>query len=370
YNGNYAKGAIKLNFFYEAGSGLENRRDFQFVVSLNGLGTHVWIDYNNDGIKQRDEYEIRSGTVVGTDGLTYIKFFVPTTEFIRTFYNQFTASFELQAPQHWKKQGGIKKFFTHISSQTVFRSDRKTQQDNWVASFNPFITNSQDTSLISLNYSLRQTLYFNRFGSKFGTELNYQDIQNRQLLTNGIDTRINRYGSLRLRWNIIRMLTLNMDARTGTKVFESQFLRNRNYTIQYHEIMPEILVQPSNMFRIGLTYRFAWKDNLGVPGDSLLPGGESARIHDWGVDIKTNFIAKGQLQVRSNLIWITYNSIQDTPLAFEMLESLRTGINITWGASFQRTIGNNLQLTLQYDGRKSEGAKFVHIASIQLRAFF
>lgn len=370
YNGKYAKGAIQLNLFYEAGSGLENRRDFQFVVSLNGLGTHVWIDYNNDGIKQRDEYEIRTGTVVGTDGLTYIKFFVPTTEFIRTFYNQFTASLQIQAPQDWKKQGGWKKFLARISSQTVFRSDRKTQQDNWAASFNPFVTDPQDTSLISLNHSLRQTLYFNRFDSKFGTEFNYQDIQNRQLLSNGIDARTNRYGSLRLRWNIVRMLTLNLDARTGRKTFDSQFLRNRNYTIRYHELMPEVVIQPGNTFRAGITYRLAFKDNLGTPGDTLLPGGESARMHDWGVDIKTNFIAKGQLQVRSNLIWISYNGAQNTALAFEMLESLRSGINVTWGASFQRTIGNNLQLTLQYDGRKSEGANFVHIASMQLRAFF
>lgn len=370
YNGKYAKGAIQLNLFYEAGSGLENRRDFQFVVSFNGLGTHVWIDYNNDGIKQRDEYEIRTGTVVGTDGLTYIKFFVPTTEFIRTFYNQFTASLQIQTPQDWKKQGGWKKFLARFSSQTVFRSDRKTQQDNWAASFNPFVTDPQDTSLISLNHSLRQTLYFNRFGSKFGTELNYQDIQNRQLLSNGMDARTNRFGFVRLRWNIVRMLTLNLDARTGRKTFDSQFLRNRNYTIRYYELLPEVVIQPGNTFRAGITYRLALKDNLGTPGDTLLPGGESARMHDWCIDIKTNFIAKGQLQVRSNLIWINYNGAQNTALAFEMLESLRTGINVTWGASFQRTIGNNLQLTLQYDGRKSEGANFVHIASMQLRAFF
>lgn len=370
YNGKYAKDAIQLNLFYEAGSGLENRRDFQFVVSLNGLGTHVWIDYNNDGIKQRDEYEIRTGTVVGTDGLTYIKFYVPTTEFIRTFYNLFTASLQIQAPQHWKKQGGWKKLIARFSSQTIFRSDRKTQQDNWIASFNPFVTNPQDTSLISLNYSFRQTLYFNRFGGKLGTELNYEDIQNRQLLSIGIDTRTNRYGSARLRWNIVRMLTLNLDTRIGQKTFDSEFLRNRNYNIQYFESMPEIVMQPNNTFRAGITYRLALKDNLETPGDTLLTGGESARLHDWGIDIKTNFIAKGQLQIRSNLIWISYNGAQNTALAFEMLESLRTGINVTWGASFQRTIGNNLQLTLQYDGRKSEGANFVHIASLQLRAFF
>src|SRR5690606_2015936 len=99
-------------------------------------------------------------------------------------------------------------------------------------------------------------------------------------------------------------------------------------------------------------------------------GGEKAQIHDAGLEFRTNFILKGQLSLRSNFILIQYNAVQNNALAFEMLEGLRTGNNLTWGASFQRTIGQNLQISLTYDGRYSEGSKLVHIASMQVRAFF
>lgn len=370
YNGTYAKGAIQFNVFYETGSGMENKRDYQYIQSVNALGTHVWIDYNGDGIKQRDEFEIRSGTIVGTDGLTYVKFYIPTAEFIRTYYNQFTSSLNIQAPTDWRKSKGWKKVLSRFSLQTSVKTERKTQQDNFAASFNPFQIETSDTSLMSLNYAFRQTLYFNRFQSKIGFELNYFDNRQKMLMSNGLDSRNHQYGTVRLRWAFVRMFSFNLESTGGKKIYESQWLRKRNYHILYADLKPEFIFQPNAKWRVGATYRMIYKENKGMSGDTLTPGGEIARIHDWGLDLKTNFIAKGQLQVRGNLIWISYNGTPNTALSFEMLESLKSGINVTWGASFQRTIGNYLQITLQYDGRKSEGAPFVHIASMQVRAFF
>lgn len=370
YNGRFLQNAISLDLFYEVGSGLENRRDYQFIQSLNGLGTHVWLDYNGNGIRERDEYEIRTGTVVGTDGLTYIKFFVPTATYVRTYYNAMSASLNLKAPDSWKRKKGARKFFSRFISQTVFRVDQKTQKDDLAASFNPFGFGTQDTALLSMNYSLRQTLYFNRFSSRLGLEANYQDVRNKTLLTNGIDTRTNRYGSLRGRWNITRMFSLNLEARYGVKTSSSQFLRNRDYRITYWEVAPDLVCQPNSKFRITLSYQYTRKDNSGVPGDTVNLGGQTASIHTAGLEFKTNFILKGQLQIKGGYIHIDYNDVMNTALAFEMLNGLNTGHNVTWGASFQRTLGNNLQLTLTYDGRKSEGANFIHIGSVQLRAFF
>jgi hypothetical protein len=370
YNGKYFSDAITLDLFYEAGAGLENKRDFQFIQSMSGLGSHVWIDYNGDGIRQRDEYEIRTGTIVGDDGLTYIKFFVPTSEFIRTYYNQFTAALNIQTPKSWKKEKGWRKIASHFSSQTAFRSDRKTQSSSFIESLQPFDPNTNDTSLISLNYSFRQTIFVNRFGTRFGLEINYQDNQNKILLAHGVDTRKNKFINSRMRWNITSKVNINTELKAGQKAFESPLLRTRNYLFDYYEAKPEMVIQPSTKFRLGLGYRIGYKNNQGIAGDSLLPGGEQTWLHDASAEIKTNFIAKGQLMIRTNVFWITYNAQSNTPLAFEMLESLKPGLNLTWGVSFQRTIGNYLQLSLQYDGRKSENSPFVHIASMQLRAFF
>jgi len=370
YNGNFLKKSIQLTLFYETGSGLENKRDYQYIQSLNALGTHVWIDYNGDGIKQRDEYEVRSGTIVGTDGLTYIKYFFPTSDFIRTYYNQFTVTLNLQVPEAWRKEKGFKKFIARFSAQTAFKSDRKTQRDDFASSLNPFGYSQFDTSLVYSNYSFRQTVYFNRFSPTWSLELNYNDINNKSLFTNGIDTRSNRYFSARSRTNFARMFSLNNEFKYGYKSNLSQLLVNRNFNIKYMEVPTEFYIQPNTKWRIALTYKFAIKDNIGFVEDTSVTKGQSTVIHDAGVELKTNFILKGQFTVKFNYVNISYNDADNTALAFEMLDGLKTGSNFVWGASFQRTIGSNLQLTINYDGRKSDNANFIHIASMQIRAFF
>jgi hypothetical protein len=76
------------------------------------------------------------------------------------------------------------------------------------------------------------------------------------------------------------------------------------------------------------------------------------------------------LQIRFNFIDLTYNAAENTPIAFEMLEGLRSGRNLTCGISWQRTLANNMQLNLNYDGRLSPGVSTVHTGGVQVRAFF
>jgi hypothetical protein len=53
-----------------------------------------------------------------------------------------------------------------------------------------------------------------------------------------------------------------------------------------------------------------------------------------------------------------------------MLEGLRSGANYTWNFSYQRSVSRNLQLSLQYNGRKSENNRTIHSGGMELRAFF
>jgi hypothetical protein len=71
-----------------------------------------------------------------------------------------------------------------------------------------------------------------------------------------------------------------------------------------------------------------------------------------------------------NHIKIIYNGESYSPIVYEMLESLQKGDKMTWTASYQQNFANNLQLTINYSGRKSDGAAIVYIGGVQLRAFF
>jgi hypothetical protein len=52
------------------------------------------------------------------------------------------------------------------------------------------------------------------------------------------------------------------------------------------------------------------------------------------------------------------------------MEGLRPGNNLTWGISYQQNITTALQLSINYEGRRPEGLKTVHIGNVTVRAVF
>ncbi len=98
--------------------------------------------------------------------------------------------------------------------------------------------------------------------------------------------------------------------------------------------------------------------------------GEKTSQNTGGIELKYSSVKKGIVSARFNIIEIKYNSEENTPVAYEMLDGLTTGTNFTWGLSFQRNLSNNIQVNINYDGRKSQGVEPVHVGSVQARAYF
>jgi hypothetical protein len=72
YSGRFFKSAIIISTYYEAGRGIEQKQTFSYLKVANGEGTYVWIDYNNNGIEELDEFELASFR----DEANYIKIWI------------------------------------------------------------------------------------------------------------------------------------------------------------------------------------------------------------------------------------------------------------------------------------------------------
>lgn len=360
YSVKFFKGAIDLNTFYEAGSGLEVKKEFFYLEVPAGQGAYAWTDYNSNGVKELNEFEI----ALFSDQAQYIRVYTPTNQYVKVYTNQFSQSVRLRTPQAWQSKKGLKKFLTRFSDQAAYRVDRKTQSELFEHAYVPQIDDAGDTSLVTLNATVRNTVFFNQLSSKFGIDHTWQSVKGKNLLTNGLESRGNQYNQVRVRWNVTRAFSLITEYKRGVKSNTSEYFSTRNYFINYYDAEPKLSYQPGTTFRVSLLYRYSEKRN------SADLGGEKTAIQKFGVEFRATKASKGSLDAEFNYFRIAYDGTVNSTIGYEMLEGLKPGENFTWKAGWQQSLGGGLQLTLGYEGRKTPDNKPIHTGTAQVRAMF
>lgn len=351
------KKAITWNTFYEVGSGLEQRQEFQYIKVADGQGIYAWIDYNGDGIKDLNEFEIAQFP----DQASYIRVYTQSNQYTKSYSNEFNQTISLQPNRVWRNSTNkTKKFFARFSDQARFRIYRKTNQFD-KSSFNPFDARVSDTTLVSTNSTIRNTLAFNRTSAIFGTEYTFQDIRNKILLANGFDARTDRYHEVKFHVNIKRQFTIDNLVQYGNKTATADYTSGRDFNYNYWLVKPSLSFQPSTRLRLTFETRITDKQNIDTT---------HAFIQSYSLKLKWNQSSKGSLQADFSYIKIQYNGLENSALGYEMLESLRAGNNFTWSVGYQYNISNNLQLSIHYNARKTQGTKVIHTGGMEVRAFF
>lgn len=354
------KGALTWDLFYEFGSGLEQRREFIYVQVPAGQGLYVWKDYNGNGIKELNEFELAS---FGYEA-DYIRVFVQTNDYVRTYSNQLSASAELRPNAVWTDAKGFKGFLAKWSDAASYRTDRKTASDDPNSALDPFLLDPLDTALIAFNGSARNTVYFDRSSRKWSMDHTWQSDRTKSLLLNGFESRVKQSDLVHLRWNTTTQWTLEVEAEQGRSANNSDLLSGRTYAIDFRSGKPKLTWQPGPKLRALVSFKYTEKRN----GEEF--GGERADLRDLGAELRYNTAGKGAIQFNADLVDISYNGTVDSSLGTEMLGGLKPGTNATWSVTIQRKLSDHLQIDLTYNGRRSEGVPTVHVGGAQVRAYF
>jgi len=81
------------------------------------------------------------------------------------------------------------------------------------------------------------------------------------------------------------------------------------------------------------------------------------------------------LQSASLLSKFTYSQIQFSPLAntnstvgYTMLDGLVPGKNLLWSLELTKRLSNNLEINIQYEGRKPGDTRIIHVGRASIRA--
>ena len=360
YNLNAMNGFINTSVYYEVGNGQEPRREITYLEVLPGQGVYAWNDYNGNGIKELNEFEISRFP----DQARYIRIFTAGTEYVRTNFTGVNQSIRITPSAILKGSKGFQKFVGRFTNQLSYKIDRKILASNGLEVYNPFHTGIDAANLISLSSFLRNTLFFNRNNPKFGVDFNYLADGGKSYLSNGFDSRKRNERGLRIRTSPVRSTNLNFSLNQGNKNYTSELFAQRNYRINYFELLPELNYQ----FNTDLRLTFAGVYGSQSNADEF--GGEKNQNVTFTTETRYNVLKKGVLTGKVSYINNKFTGESNSTIGYEMLSGLQIGNNYTWGLGLQRTIGNGIQLNVSYEGRKSPAVNIVHTGNMQVRAYF
>ncbi|MBN8680062.1 MAG: hypothetical protein J0M29_17665 [Chitinophagales bacterium] len=370
YNLSTWKNALGLTTGYELGSGQSPRIEFTYLAVNPGEGQYSWIDRNRDSILQVDEMEL----AVFQDQANYVRVAVTTPDYVRTNNIAFNQTLRFEPRQLWPKAPkGWKRMVSRLATQSTYQVSRRTfASAGGVRVWDPFQARLPDTVLVTLNANWRNILFVNRGQPSWDASLSAGQNQSQLALTTGFEQRKVEDYALRLRTSFSLRWSLEADLERSFKSNENQAFVTRNYDINAWELGPKLTWLPIKGLRfIG---QAKWLDSK-----NQLPSAERATQTNWTLETVWNPVARSNaqgfkaatsLRLKGTYADVRYNGAANSAVAFVMLEGLQNGKNYLWSLSLDRQLSKSMQLSLQYEGRKTGVNRVIHVARAQVRAVF
>jgi hypothetical protein len=360
YGARIKRGAMRVNFIYELGGGRERVRQFTYVEVPSGQGFYKWIDQNQNGIRELDEFVPSQFN----DSAQFVRLLTDLNDYVRANSTAYTQNITIQPKAVWFNEKGFKNFMSKLTIQSFMQLRRKTYKSNALRAFNPFVFNTTDSNTISLNSNVRNTFIFNSGDPIYSFSFTNQLLNDKVLLINGFDTRKRMDNILEGYYNLNTMFTLHLKFIQSRISLLSEFFGQNNYKIKGYYLEPKFTYNLKTMLRTSISYGFTQKRN-----DAGL-GGEKVLANKMELELRYSKATKNTLETKFTLAVVSYNGENGTTKSYTILEGLQPGKNYIWSASYTRNISQNLELGLVYEGRKTGTAKLINTGRAQLRAVF
>ncbi|MCK0130922.1 hypothetical protein MWU59_05340 [Flavobacteriaceae bacterium F08102] len=355
YSQIFANNAVKWQTSYETSSGSLPRQSYSYIEVDTGQGYYTWVDYNENGIQELEEFE----QAQFQDQANYLRVLLPSTERVKTNENKFSQSLLIH-PSQWVTHTGVKKTMAKFTNQTTVQINSKRLRTNGF-NLNPFAIHGD--AVLSLQTLYKNSLYFNRGQQHYSTTYTYLNSRNKSTFATGdqdfssVQHRVKFEHKLGAFWLLANRMSLGKSAATSVG------FASRNYHLDLREIRPSLAYILNAHTRFEGAYSIKHKENT-------INGMEQYDNQTVSLDIQYRTAKGFGFNTTLNYIDNKFVGNANSPVAYQLLEGLRPGVNFTWHAGIQQKLTQYLDFNLVYTGRKSAKLNAIHTGSIQLRANF
>ncbi|RLD78000.1 MAG: hypothetical protein DRJ07_13845, partial [Bacteroidetes bacterium] len=346
------KNSVSSSTFYETGFGFETKKDYLYLEVIAGQGQFTWIDYNQNNIKELDEFEYARFP----DEANYIRIVLPGNEMERIFLSQINQSLNLQPDRVWSKSGGVLQILAHFSNRFAISVMQKANHNDYI----PDLTDN--AGIINLNWNLRNVFSFRSTNRNWQIDYIYDENKFKIPLVSGTEFKQNQKNTLKIKWKIKKLFTMFNIASLGSQLNKSEFFSWKSYNISNITNDIGLQFQPKINWYGKISYRYTDKlNNADI---------EKSQIQEVKLNYNQSVFKKGNVQASFSMINVAYNGDALSPVSYEMLEGLLPGQNMIWELLYNQRLTEIFQLSLNYNGRVAENSPVIHFGGVQLRANF
>lgn len=357
YSQKFFNQIVQWNTVFETNSGTLPQQDFTYVEVDPGKGTYTWIDYNQNGIQELEEFEIAQFQDQGK----YIRVLLPNRMYIKTHQNRLSQTLTINPSQWAVNDNASKKFWSHFYNQTSYLIDRKIKNTGNNFNLNPFQADADNQLGLQLN--LRNVLFFNRGKQHYTTSYTFLSNKSRNVLSIGFLESSLKSHQFNFNHKIEESWLMDLSSAFDTNSSASENFSSKNYNFNEQRYNPKLSYLFNDNSRFDVFYQYTSTKNT-------IGNLESLKQQKYGVSFTLSNNQKGAINGEFNYFSNNFVGNPNTPVSYQMLEGLQPGKNFTWSLLAQKKLTKFLDLNLSYFGRKTETSKTIHTGTVQLKAYF
>jgi len=324
------------------------RNELIYIETPPGQGIYQWNDYNQNGIKEINEFEIATFS----DQARYIKVVLPSRNLLPVSNNLYSLQLVFQA-----RRSQNNSFLSKIYNRLLLETSHQIPIENKAILFkwNP------DYSLLK-NKTIQNDFFINRSKKKYRLHLSYQQVQNEQLLI------IGKQGLKNEVWKIESLHTFNSQLLWEQSFSQSQmeqFSENypeKNFSIKQLSLEQNFSIIKKNKYQWKLFYK--WKNKKSKTSI------EKLKMNILGINYLIFPKKKNSFYAQTKFVYNDFKGNPYTPTAFYMLEGLQKGRNFLSELNYKQKINSYLEMLFSYQFRISNKHKGIHTAGIQMKMVF
>ena len=218
-------------------------------------------------------------------------------------------------------------------------------------------------NLLGLNSSFRNSLFYNRGKQKNSVTYTYISNRAKNLFAVGSQENSNRSHQMQYSHLYKKSWLFGFGGKTIASKTNSENYGSKNFELKGYQLAPKISYLFSKNASWDIFYEFQNKKN-NIGDLETLAQQRLGTSFMYASD--KQFTMNGEFSFYEN----KFKGNDLSPVAYQMLEGLQAGKNITWRLLIQKNLTQFLDINVNYQGRKSETSGAIHTGSVQLRAYF